>query len=116
MSGVDYARVFFGENAVHVPAWMYVQNQGQGVVSFVGGSRTPAAAHPARYGSERTHQLIVGELLIRPHAIVATDALRGMGLASLVTNGHDVTEMLRNGEYLLGNDSHLTGWLDQPTV
>ena len=107
---VDYARVLFGDNARHVPAWLYVQNQGDGVVSFVGGSRTPVPAHPARYGSDRSHQFIVGELLIRPHVIVATDALRGNGLASLVSNGHDVAEMLRAGEYLLRPDRFPAGW------
>jgi hypothetical protein len=109
--GVDMARVLYGENARRVPAWMYVQDNGPGGVTFVGASnvtgthRTEPAAgpHPLRYGSERTHQLIVGEIIVRPHLVIATDTLRGMGLTSLaVMNSHDIAEMLREGERLIG--------------
>ncbi|MFG3710964.1 hypothetical protein [Micromonospora sp. NPDC047730] len=102
--GVDMTKVMFGENARHVGAWMYVQNQGPSVVSFVGGSMAPAAArHPLRFGSERTHQFVLGELIVRPHLVIATDALRGSGLASLATSDHDFGRMLSSGEVLLGD-------------
>lgn len=100
---MDYVKAILGNNAVHVPAWLYVQNQGSGLVTFIGSSRTEHTVHPLRYGSERTHQLIVGEIVIRPHSVIATDALEGEGLASLVTNGHDIDRMLGNGEILLGH-------------
>lgn len=101
MSDVDYTRVLFGENARHVSAWLYVQRQGEEYVGFAGGSRaTTRGAHPLRYGSDRAHQFIIGELVIRPHRIVATDALRGEGLASLITSGHDIDAMLNDGEIL----------------
>jgi hypothetical protein len=93
-------RALLGERARHVPAWLYVQDQGAGLVAFVGASRNPlaAAAHPLRYGSERTHQLIVGELVVRPHRVIATDLLRGHGLASLVGQPYDVGDLLTMGE------------------
>lgn len=100
MNADDYATVLFGQMARHVPAWMYIQDQGAGAISFVGGSRTPQALHPLRYGNERTHQFIVGEIIVRPHVIVATDTLRGQGLAGLVMTGHDITDMLCDGELL----------------
>lgn len=99
--GVDMTAVMFGQHARQVPAWMYVQNQGDGVVSFVGSSRVPDGPHPLRYGSDRTHQFIVGEIIVRPHLIVATDSLRGDGLSSLVTGAHDLDAMRANGETLL---------------
>jgi hypothetical protein len=99
---MDYVKAILGNNAVHVPAWLYIQDQGSGVVTFVGSSRTDSPDHPLRCGSPRTHQLIVGEIIVRPHSVLATDALRGDGLASLVTSGHDIDRMLSDGEMLLG--------------
>lgn len=99
--GIDMTKVLFGENARHVPAWLYVQGEG-GMVSFVGASRMPHLdEHPLRYASQRTHQFIVGELVVRPHLVVATDTLRGMGLASLAQHDHDITAMLSQGERLI---------------
>lgn len=97
---MDYTKIMFGENARHVPAWMYVQDAGEGRVSFVGASRVVDLAHPLRYDSERTHQLIVGELVVRPHQVFATDALQGEGLANLV-HGHDIETLLAQGERVL---------------
>jgi hypothetical protein len=102
MSADPMTRALFGQDAVHVPAWMYVQEQDDGMVSFVGASRVPAGQpHPLRYGSLRTHQFAVGEIILRPHLLVATDALRGMGLAGLATSGHDLDQMLTAGERLI---------------
>lgn len=101
--GVDMTAVMFGANARHVPAWLYVQNQGPGMVSIVGASRVAnlAAAHPLRYGSDRAHQLVIGEIVIRPHVVIATDARRGDGLAAL-TGDHNLREILAQGEILFG--------------
>ncbi len=100
MADPNYTRVLFGDRAIHVPAWFYVQDAGDGIVTFVGASKSDDLLHPLRYGSTRTHQLIVGELIVRPHRIIATDALRGSGLAALVQGGHDIDEMLSAGEIL----------------
>lgn len=99
--GIDTARLMYGENARHVPVWMYVQDGGNGMVTFVGASNV-GEPHPLRYGSVRTHQFIVGEVIVRPHLVVATDTLRGLGLAGLAMNDHDIPAMLRNGEKLMG--------------
>jgi hypothetical protein len=104
--GVDYARVMFGENARHVPMFMYVQDAGPGGVSFVGASALPAeVAHPLRYGSRREHQIIVGDMVVRPRTAVATDALQGYGLSALITQGlaADMAEIMAHGEVLVGN-------------
>lgn len=79
-------------------AWMYVQDQGEGMISFVGASRVDTF----RFGSTCTHQFVVGDLTLVPGLVVATDTLRGKGLASLATYNHDLSAMLRDGELLLG--------------
>ena len=97
----DYVRAMFGAHAVHVPAWLYVQNQGNGTVAFVGASRTQYP-HPLRFGSERTHQLIIGEMIIRPHSVIGTDALIGHGLGALVTHpGGPPESLLVRGETII---------------
>jgi hypothetical protein len=81
----DYTRVLFGQHAVHVPAWLVVQDQGDGLVSFVGASRG-AGPHPLRFGSTEVHQLVVGEIIVRPHHVTHSSARAGSGLAGLVTD------------------------------
>lgn len=98
--GLDYAKLAFGEHAVHVPAWLYVQHQGDGVVTLVGSSRL-SDPHPLRYGSTRAHQLILGEVVVRPHWVIGTDAVRGHGLGVLATQGHDLEAYLRQGEFII---------------
>ncbi len=105
--GVDYGKLLFGENAVHVPNWMWVQHQGPGIVSFVGASKVePDAQHPLRFGSPRTHHFVLGELLVRPKFVVGTDALRGHGLAGLFSAGpFAALDLVERGgaEVLLGD-------------
>lgn len=81
-----YLEALLGANSRRVPAWMFIQEAGDGVVSFIGGSRV-ADPHPLRYGSERTHQLLVGEMIVRPRTVLHTDKLRGQGLPGLATGG-----------------------------
>ncbi|WP_446046025.1 hypothetical protein [Streptomyces olivaceus] len=96
------AHIALDANVRHVPAWLYVQDQGDGTVSFVGSSRVPGGgAHPLRYGSDRTHQFLVGELLVRPHYALDTNVLRGQGLGGLVTQHPDLGRFLQDGEILL---------------
>jgi len=102
-SDAALAGLMLDPHARHVPSWLYVQDSGPGLVTFVGSSRIPGTgdAHPLRYGSRRSHQLVVGEIVIRPHYAVGTDAVRGQGLGGLVTHGHDFRAFLERGEVLL---------------
>lgn len=88
---LDYAKIMYGDKAVHVPAWVVVQDQGNGVVSFVGASRGDGE-HPLRFGSDLTHQLVVGEIIVRPHRVTASDACRGYGLEGLARDPHPLAE------------------------
>ena len=104
----DMTRVMYGQNARHVPAWLYVQHQGPGVVGIVGASRVPdGAPHPLRYGNDRQHSFIVGEIIIRPHLVITTDALKGYAAGGLYLGDHDFREMLSDGEVAIGSDSAL---------
>lgn len=110
--GADMARVMYGIDARHVPAWLYVQDQGPGTVSFVGASRTPGQDNPLTYGSGHyehgarpawTHHFVVGEIIVRPHLVIGTNALRGESLSGLATGGHDIEAMLADGAHVAGS-------------
>jgi hypothetical protein len=76
--------------------WIVVQNQGVNAVSFVGASKSVEV----RYGSDMTHQLIVGELIVRPHYIIASNHFRGTGLGALLTTAFDLQDWLNDGRIL----------------
>jgi hypothetical protein len=100
-----YLAALRGEHARRGPAWLYVQDHGPGLVSFVGASRiptTPPQRHPLRYGSDRPHQFVLGEVIVRPRLVVATGTLVGTGLAGLAQGDHHLGRMLADGEVLLG--------------
>jgi hypothetical protein len=109
-----YTRALFGQHARRAGAWLYVQDAGDGMVSFVGASRVPAGPHPFRYGSSRAHQLLVGEVMLRPELVVATDARQGTGVAGLLIDpwGLD-TGLMRDrqgdpaGEVVLGDPARV---------
>lgn len=86
--------------------WVYVQNQGDGTVLLVGSTRTgDGSPNPLRFGSERTHQFVIGQITLTPSAVIATDALRGSGAGGLATSDHDLVRMLSQGECLLAPTS-----------
>lgn len=90
------AQALFGRFARHVPMWMVVQSAGAAGVTFVG------ASHDARlrYGSTMTHQLILGEFIVRPHVAIESDRYQGLGLSGFLRHCADLEEWLANGELL----------------
>ena len=117
-------RVMYGENARHVPAYLYVQDQGRehgaGIVSFVGSSMTPGRDNPLRYGAPhwdrdrrddgyRPHHLVVGEIIVRPHVVIATSAMSGYGISQLLTSAPDIEDMITDGrgELVAGTGAQL---------
>jgi hypothetical protein len=104
----DYTRLMFGNRAVHVGANLIIQpgqtENGQDQVVCVLQSRMPANAqggHPLAFGSQRSHILALGDLVFRPHLILASDALRGRGLTSLAKDGFTDTDAWFQGDVLL---------------
>jgi hypothetical protein len=107
-SDADMGRLMYGQNARHVPAWMYVQRHADSTVGLVGASRVPEGTpHPLLYGSGRAHTFVVGEIIVRPHIVIATDALAGYGAGSLYLGDHPFGEMLGDGELIIGSDAAL---------
>jgi hypothetical protein len=86
-----YMQMIFGIHARQVPAWMFIQRHGAGV-SFVGAS----ASADLTWESTQAHQLVLGEMVVRPHLAVASDVFRGHGLQGLATASH--------GEFLSAAD------------
>lgn len=84
-AGADpYTQVMFGQHAQHVPAWLYVQSQGNGTVLFVGASRSTGLT----WGGTKTHQFMLGELIARPHFVVESDGFAGHGISGLARADH----------------------------
>jgi hypothetical protein len=110
-------RLLLGKDARQGTGWAYIQDQGPGIVSFVGSAKVGKnERHPFRYGTPNydgskngpegyySHHFMVGEVLIRPHLLVATNALQGQGLAGLATGNHDIRAMLRSGEIVTATE------------
>lgn len=109
-------RMLLGEHARQSSGWAYVQDQGAGLVSFVGSSRVDEGEqHPFRWGNPHydrrlgdqdgyyAHHFMVGEFVFRPHLLVATNAKRGQGLSGLATGEHNLPGMVRDGEIIVAS-------------
>lgn len=119
-----------GRNAVRVPAWCFVQDQGRDprlgpVVSFIGASAFagPDGDHPLMFGRghcetngwgrpvERTgrytHYLLNGEIIFRSALVLGTNALRGEGLTGLALGNWATKDMLAEGELIRGTPEML---------
>lgn len=99
----EFTTALFGTRARRASVTLYVQEAEDGSVAIVGGSRRQVGQsadlpHPLRYGSARTHQLIVGEIIVRPtRLLITTDELRGYGLAGLITSPRMPADLVRPG-------------------
>ncbi len=77
-------KLMYGEWSRRVPAWMYVQDSGEGHRTFVGAT----ASTELSYSQPHVHQLIMGEIIVRPHFAVSSNAFRGYGLTGLAMANH----------------------------
>jgi len=129
LAGPDYLTAILGRNAIRVPAWCYVQDQGRDpqrgpIVSFIGASAFagPDGDHPLTFGhghwerdspplAERpgyyAHYLLNGEIIFRPGVVVGTNALRGQGLGNLLLGVPYMSELLADGELIRGTQEML---------
>lgn len=73
-----------GRPTLHVPMNFITQDMGGGKV--IGVFQT-ASGTPLLHNSTKTHQLILGDVFIRPRVVYDTDAFRGAGMQVLTTNG-----------------------------
>lgn len=94
-----YIRAMFGEHAKHVALNLVVQDASPRGVAVVG----TIAGDALRFGSRLTHQLILGDAVIRPRLVIASNAFIGHGLSALVTGAlNSPEEWIDSGEILVG--------------
>ena len=93
---MDTTKVMYGENAIHVPMWMVVQN-GPPAHLICGATKSPKIM----YGTKLTHVLILGEMVIRPHFAVASDNFVGHGAGGFWTDNPSAVSWLTDGEVLV---------------
>jgi hypothetical protein len=100
---MDYIKAMFGPNAVHVGFNCVIQQVDDCRVSIIGQSYMPNSPHPLLFGSQKIHQLILGDAVIRPRQIIESDHLRGQGMTAIAMYGMaDIDEWAKNGNVLLG--------------
>lgn len=90
---MDFTKAMFGEHAIHVPCQIVLQEQGRTadgryltlVVGVV--SSTEPILSPEAIARDFPHELIVGDMVIRPHGKWASAHFKGCGATGLVTSG-----------------------------
>lgn len=87
---MDYTKVMFGIHAMHVPCQLILQDQGRTpdgryltLVAGVIATTEPLLSEPARE-ARCMHELIVGDMVIRPHGKWASKKFQGYGIAGLL--------------------------------
>ena len=97
--------MLFGRHAVRIPLNIVVQYQGDvdgRALVLVVGQSTFEGVHPLCFGSNKTHQLILGDAVIRPHIVFDSNAFQGRGLNGLIQMSPD--EWLDNPHGILLNN------------
>lgn len=97
--GVDMAKVMMGEDAFQVAFNLISQACDDG--EKVAGVFQTSHGLPLLAGSQRTHILMLGDMIFRPRLIVATDAFRGAGLSHLAKEGFISAEEWAKGDVIL---------------
>jgi hypothetical protein len=97
-NGINMTKFMFGEAAIHVPAWLVAQSNSNGGVAIAGASRS----EEPMFGSDKVHAFMIGELIVRPHFVTASDEFVGRGIGGFWTDLPSPREWLENGEILVG--------------
>ena len=100
---VDYTKAMFGENAIHIPFNATIQQSGKHndtyVFSIIGQTSCVSPVSPVMFGGTKTHQLILGDCIIRPHLVIETNDMQGRGISGLARTGMD--EWVRSNHNIL---------------
>jgi hypothetical protein len=106
-------KAMFGEHAFHAPL-NYI-SQSMSPEYFVALAQSKMPSNPLIFGQDprrHTHLLVMGDVIFRPHLVIRSNHLRGMGLSGIATsNAWDVAEWLEKGELLF--DLGCNGWLKE---
>ena len=98
-----YTKIMFGEHAFRVPMNFIIQGDTNNPNELAGVFQ---GRHPAMkqmlFGSKKCHQLILGDIVIRPHLVVESDAFIGMGINGIYKDGfRDLDKWITQGSTLL---------------
>jgi len=102
-----YTRAMFGVNAVHIPLNLILQNPDEStLVAVVQARMKPELLAKLTRGSKMTHQLILGDAVIRPRIVAESNHLCGVGFAGIMTSadGWNMEEWIKKGKILLEPD------------
>ncbi len=84
-----YLKAMFGENARKAAGWLVIQDAGTTEdgkpIHLIAGVVTGDLRHDGAEGF--THEMVVGEVVIRPHRAHAGNNYRGCGVSALLTAG-----------------------------
>lgn len=84
--GIDMNKVMFGENAIHVPINMFFRHFHDGKHAGVFQFDYPTKVI-GDYAKKRDGVFILGDAIIRPRVVIATDHCNGMGIGGVYTDG-----------------------------
>ena len=92
----------FGEHARHVAFNVVLQDQGDSKAAIVG---TTNFAKLMGYGFKKNHCMLLCDAIIRPHLVIESDHLIGVGLAGIITSSSmsSPDEWVRHGNILVNN-------------
>jgi hypothetical protein len=96
-----YTRMLMGENAVAVGVNFIMQETEKGMI-LIGQTNHPSA-NMLRFKAkkDRTHVLVLGDMILRPHLVLASDSFRGAGTTSLFKDGFTSHEKWLEGDIVL---------------
>lgn len=90
-----YIRGLFGANAIRLPLNFIVQRVDENIVTGVFQTKLGNAM---LFGSNKPHQLILGEAVIRPHIVAHSDHLVGCGISGICKSGFtDIAAWIKGG-------------------
>lgn len=94
----EMTREMYGRHSIHIPLNLIVQKMdGDKVI----GVFQTSAGLPLLFGSKMTHQLVMGDMVLRPHLVMQSNAFRGDGFSGLARDGFMDIERWQQGGVLL---------------
>lgn len=97
-----YIQAMFGCHAIHSPMNFIVQAyEEDGVFLAVAQARVNKSLFKRlTFNSRRTHQMIIGDIVLRPQLVIESDHLRGCGISGILTSGLDPQEWASRGKVI----------------
>ncbi len=96
---MDYTKAIMGENAVSLPFNFIRQEADKGRGLILGQETGISLA----FGSTLPHVLVMGDMIFRPHLVIESKHLVGVGAAGIITSFADVDEWLTQGSIVFNS-------------